>query len=156
MLTVNSEENNDDLHVYLLEAAFSYFNQCFKTSLRVNYNYKGHDSGDSEVEKILNAVALERKITSKKVSMAIFKFTPDMKVLTKRHLGNSRELKCPPEHGAICYCGPQRMFRHRFFGSNIYAIFAVKEKVKCFLCDEEIEAATLHAHFQNDCYIFNP
>lgn len=63
-LSINMVENDDDMHVYLLEAAISYFNNYYKTNLRVNYNYKDHDSGDGEVNRILNAVALERSVSS--------------------------------------------------------------------------------------------
>lgn len=147
------------MHVYLLEAANNYFNHAFKTDLKVNYNYKAQESsGDAaEIGKILDALATERTISSKKALMPAFKMTPIMKVLTNRHHGNSRKLKCPEEHGPICHsCPAQLAFRARFYGSNIYAIFAVEETVKCFLCDKEIELGTLNVHFQNDCKIFNP
>lgn len=157
-LSLNAEENDDDMHVYLLEAAISYLNQHFKTNLRVNYNYRAQECLDdaAEIEKVLDRTARERTVSSQKASMAAFKMAPIMKVLTHRHHGNSRELKCPKEHGPICYCPPQLVFRARFFGSNIYAIFTVPEKVKCFLCDKEIEAGTFGAHFEKHCQIFNP
>lgn len=148
-LSSGSEGMNDDMHVYLLEAAIKYFNSRFGTNLKVNYNYQQHDLRDADVERILDVIAVERKISSKKASMACFK------VINKRHLGSIRELKCPPEHGLVCHCPPQRMFRDRFYGANIYAIFAVEDKVKCFLCDKERDCGNLNAHFQNEC-IFNP
>lgn len=156
LLSVNSDENDDDIHVFLLEAAFSYFNNKFKTNLRVNYNYKDNDSSDGEVEKILNSVARERKISSKKASYVHFRKPPVMKVLTKKHFGRSQGVKCPPEHGVICYCPSQLKFRERFQGSNIYAIYTIEKEVKCFLCDEKVDGAKLQAHFQKECYIFNP
>lgn len=142
------------MHVYLLEAAISYFNKGFKTNLKVNYNYnyKPHDDA-AEIDKIMGVLAVERGISSKKASMPTFKMPPTMKVLTNRQHGNSQKLKCPKEHGLTCFRPP---FRARFFGSNIYAIFTVKEKVKCFVCDKEIDFGTLDAHFQNNCRVFNP
>lgn len=156
-LTVNAgNEQDDDMHVYLLESGIGYFNLCFKTSLKVNYNYKAQGSGDGEVENLLAALAIERTISSKKPRIATFHFTPEMKVLTTRCVGNSQGLKCPKEHGPICYCPPQRMFRSQFFGSNIYAIFAVEENVKCFVCAKEMKLGQLQQHFQKSCTIFNP
>lgn len=156
-LTINAgNEQDDDMHVYLLEYGIGYFNQCFKTSLKVNYNYKAQGSGDGEVENLLAALAIERQISSKKPRIATFHFTPEMKILTIRRVGSSQGLKCPKEHGIPCYCPPQRMFRSQFFGSNIYAIFAIEENVKCFVCDKQMKLGQLQQHFQKDCTIFNP
>lgn len=157
-LSINAKETNDDMHVYLLEAAFVYFNERFKTNLKVNYNYKAQECSDdaAEIDKILSKLAIERTTSSKKAAMSNFKIRSIMKVLNNRHHGNSGKLKCPKEHGPICYCPPQLEFRARFFGSNIYAIFATEEKVKCILCNEEIGSGPLNTHFQNNCEIFNP
>lgn len=146
------------MHVFLLEAAFSYLNETFKSNLKVNYNYRAQQLADevTEVDAILRALAVERTITSTKTSH--FRKLPAMKVLTTRRTGNSRELKCPPEHGIVCYCGSQMEFRRRFFGANIYAIFAIEEQVKCLACNEEFDRSTfeLRDHFQNVCETFNP
>lgn len=155
-LSVSSDDKDENLHVYLLEAANNYFNNCFKTNLKVNFNYKAQESDNAEVKRILDALAIERKISLKKPRVAVFQITPIMKVLTTRRIGSSRDLMCPKEHGIPCYCPPQRKFRTRFYGSNIYALFAVEKKVKCFVCDSEMDTGNLQDHFQKNCVVFNP
>lgn len=154
LLSVNAEEKNDDLHVCMFEYAINYFNNHFGTNLRINFNYKGQNSGDAEVQQILDVVAGQRRMSCKKATMEGFKAEPVMRILTRRLTGNSRGIKCT--HGAIWYCESQMIFRQRFYGSNIYAIFAVEDPVKCFLCEQEMKKGTLNAHFENDCGIFNP
>lgn len=160
-LSVNGKGMDDNMHMYMVEAAIKNFNERFKTSLKVNYNYKQHESSAdaAEIDKILSELGIERTTSSKKAAMSNFKLRPTMKVLTTRRRGSSRALQCPKEHGPICHaCPAQREFRVQFFGSNIYAIFLsvdVKE-LKCLLCVEKIESGNLTTHFQNDCEIFNP
>lgn len=147
------------MHVYMLEAAIKNFNERFKTTLKLNFNYKQQESSTdaAEIGKILSELAIARTTSSKKAAMSNFKLRPTMKVLTYRRRGTSRALKCPKEHGPICHaCPAQIEFRVQFYGANIYAIFLTEEEVKCLLCGEKIETGNLATHFQNDCEIFNP
>lgn len=149
------EKKVDGLHIHLLECAFAYLKGRFGISLTINNNYDlGAD--DSDVKEILATLAVARKISKKRALIEGFKATPKMKILTRKLVGDSSDFKCKKNCGITCYCGPQQMFRHRFFGANIYAIFSDGDYVKCILCEKELEPSTIDAHLDNDCYVFKP
>lgn len=157
-LSLNADDKDGNMHVYLLEAAFHYFNERFRTKLKVNYNYKAEECVDETVEvvSILRAIAEKKKLLAQKATYAVFTNEPALMLLTRRRKGNSSQLKCPKEHGMICYCGPQLKFRKRFFGSNIYAIFAIEEKVECFICGMTVDAAIMLTHLGKHCNPIHP
>ncbi|XP_031625882.1 uncharacterized protein LOC116342417 [Contarinia nasturtii] len=158
-LTLRAEEEiSDNLNIYLLEAATTYLNRCFGTNLAINNNNsKQKNVDESDVERILESVANDRKMSTKKARMEGLKVTPEIRVLSKKLKGNSREFKCVKKCGVACYCPPQMKFREHFFGANIYAIYTVEEnKVKCILCQEEMPKGTMDTHLDNNCPIFRP
>lgn len=153
-LRMNTDREDDNLKVYLLDCAFNYLNKRFGTSLIINNNYTKHNADHSDVKEILDTIAKERKRSSKKALIEGFKNTPNMRVLTKKLSGNSDQFKCT-KGCTTCYCEPQMVFRKCFYGANIYAAFTVDE-VKCLLCEKEIGQRSLNAHLDNDCNLFKP
>lgn len=148
-------KKNDGLNMYLLECAFRYLNQRFGTDLKINKNYT-KDANHSDVDQILDSIASQRKISKKKASIDGFKASASMEILTKKLVGNSKDYKCTKDCIGVCYCGPQALFRHRFYGANIYAIFTSNENVKCLLCEKEMKPETMDAHLDNNCFVFQP
>lgn len=149
------EKKIDGLHIHLLECAFAYLKVRFGISLTINNNYD-MDADDSDVREILASLAVTRKISEKKALIEGFKATPKMKILTRKLVGDSSNFKCRQNCGIICCCVPQQMFRHRFFGANIYAICSDGDHVKCILCEKKMKPHTIDAHLENDCYVFKP
>lgn len=147
-------EENPHLVVYLLEAAMYYFNERFETNLILNNNYKP-DSDDTDVQEILASIANERANERMGLNAGL-KMAPNVKLLTKKVAGNKDVVKCSEGCGSFCYgngCRSAAALRERFYGANIYFIFAL-DGLQCFLCEKEISGGTLGAHFNKDCKVF--
>ncbi|XP_055317136.1 uncharacterized protein LOC129576301 [Sitodiplosis mosellana] len=144
----------DGLQMHLLKGAIDYLNHCFETDLKINNNY-GKDNNTSDVKEILNYVAAERRVGDKKPLIDGFKATPGMQILTRKLFGNSEDFECKQNCG-LCYCEPAIKFRQHFNGVNIYAIYPVREDVKCLLCEKEVARGSMEDHLDCDCFVFKP
>lgn len=149
-----AEKLPDGLQMHLLKGAIDYLNHCFETSLKINNNY-AKDNNNSDVKGILNYVAAERRIGDKKPLIDGFKATPGMQILTRKLFGKSEDFECKQNCG-LCYCEPAIKFRQRFLGSNIYAIYPIREDVKCILCEKEVARGSMEKHLDDDCFVFKP
>lgn len=149
------KEEDDDLTVYLLDAAIHYFNGRFKTNLILNNNYKNNADNDSDVIGLLTRIA-ESKKSPKMSTFDGFRIAPAVQVLTKKVSGNKEAVKCGQSCGGFCYgsgCRAAIALRQRYYGASIFFIYTL-DGPKCFLCDKKITQGGLNNHFNQDCQVF--
>lgn len=154
MNSTSTDKMPDGLQMLLLKGAIDYLNHCFETELKLNHNYC-KDNNNSDVKEILNFLAADRRVSDKKPLIDGFKATPGMQILTKKLFGNPEDFECRQNCG-LCYCEPAIKFRQCFLGANIYAIYPVREDVKCLLCEKEVPRGAMEHHLDHDCFVFKP
>lgn len=166
----SSEEN--DSQVFLVLRGIAYLKEAFQMDLKINHNfevapisetssdseknetYDGHmptTNSDDDGEHVLKILGGSLA----KLIPATLKRPPNVCILNNKLIvKNQNQFEC--KKGCTpCYCEPELLFRERFRGARLFAIYEKnRDKIKCILCQIKVDREKLDEHFDNHCIVF--